>query len=730
MTMETLTSSPNQVTPHSPMDDHSHASTMDHSAIMTTAVNVAESKEFWPPPPPVSEDDQVVGEVDETTVYETASTDSSEVEEMSIKEEDQEKEEDESPVRKAPEEPSKAPKQEQSLQAESSHSSYFPVISLHDSQHSIVSGLTAFDRSAHKSGSGDKVDRLREELSMLKLNVLKDGHHFSKEEIVNVLDKIQEDLCGGGGGKPSSQLSVISSDGEDSSIAGSEYGDDSSSKRRKKSKSLPPVERGRKKPRKPKKNKSRDVPPSPKTPRSSISKRGKRSSEGSSRRKQRTIKAQSERSSRSLPVEDGFNSEALRKILKGEGTSKMSTLREERSTDTRSTKSSTKSKGRSSSLNPKSRSNSIAAPKMGRKPPDAVAADFSGQLNDTQGLKKGKAPRRKSAPMMGADFDHLAVLQQAAIFKTELNDVEQQQEPRRRERKQKGKAPRRQSAPMMGADFDVFAARFQEEKQQQKEQRASGDDKTRSSTESASIAGSSVNTDNESAATNKKKKKSKKIKSSRRRTMSAVYTDQSGQLNPIDLSARTEGEDSSVGSFTRKKKKSRKPKNRHASMEVLPSNLSQPVKLERHQTFDSVISRLQQQQQTQETSVTPKQSRRASISDFTKFSEHMTVDSLEEEKTNNDNRNELNIYHSPKKEDPEASDDMSSRVLEDESDSPVPPVTRSKLAQAKRKSTQFFSKVGSAASIITSPRSARRKKKTSLGKSSLTIPGLNGLNSA
>ncbi|KAL3936952.1 MAG: hypothetical protein SGBAC_007838 [Bacillariaceae sp.] len=685
------------------MEEGSHDSTMDYSAMMSGTVAEAS---IWPQP--VSEDEDVA--YDATTVYELASTDSSEVEEMSVRQE-------ESPVRKPQKQPAEVAAEQ--LQ-ESSHSGNFPVISLHDSQHSVVSGLT--QTIAPFSGHKDqKVDRLRDELSMLKLSVLQAGHQYSKEEIVSCLDKIQEELCGD---KPVSQLSVVSSDG-DSSMAGSDLEDEAGKRRkqrRKKSKSLPPVERGRKTPRKPKRKKSirAEVPPPPfdsteqdKTPRSSS--KGRKKSSGSSRRKQRTVKAHSERASRkTVPVVE-FNSEALRKILKGEGTFKMmSTLTEERSQSTRSTKSSTKSKGRSSSLNPKSRSSSVT-PKAARKPTSAVFADYSGQLNDTQGLKRKTAPRRKSAPMMGADFDAALFVRQhlapKAEYMSELNDVELQPVRTRGERK-KDKAPRRQSAPMINSNFAETFASLRLEKKQQRELQSSGDDKTRSSGDEKTR---SSGAENESTTT-KKKKKSKKAKN-RQQSMTAVYTDLSGQLNPIDLSTRTEGTErgESVSSATRKKKKSRKPRSRRATMEAQPE-LSQPVKLERHQTFDDVVSRYQKTKDAETPIVNEKQSRRASISDFTFVSEHSYH-------AGPDLKEDLKIN------DAEQTKKIAKVVVgtkeEDDSDIPVPPLSRSKLQQVKRKSTQFLSKVAArgsvAASIISSPRATRRFKKMAKSKGSSEV---------
>jgi len=180
-----------------------------------------------------------------------------------------------------------------------------------------------------------------------------------------------------------------------------------------------------------------------------------------------------------------------------------------------------------------------------------------------------------------------------------------------------------------------------------------------------------------------------------------------------------------------------------------PSNLSKPINLQRQSTFDDVVSRLQQAKDP-ETPVankkkTKKHSRRASITDFTFLSEHSllvdpdddpVVKNEEPTKTSNNNNNakkdreisnsrELimdspmspTVVHSPttnKKWEQEDEDDAMWEA--DESDSPVPPVSRSKLEQAKRKSSRFLSKViaarGSAvSSIISSPRATRRFKK-------------------
>lgn len=365
-------SSPNQLMM---MDDSSHASSVDQSHVITAMEELKTPFASWED----ENNNENSAQVDDATVYENASTDSSEVEEASLCSKMHSSSSSSS-------QPAAAivKKNNNELQ-ESTHSySQYPVISLSESQHSIVSGLTQMNfshhdnlkHSSHHGGNNgnnnkkkkvdpkdDEIARLRQELFLLKQNVMKEGE-ISKDELVSCLDRIHEELGGG-----SNEINKLEYGSEgDSSMADSDLEGEnaSSTRRRKKSRSAERKKKDRSGSR-PKRKKVRspmratttteqDSSSKTSTTTSSVNNNNKtpkrRGSNGSSRRKYRgTVKSNSSERSRSSPIDN----EDLRKILKGDSSYlRMASLKEEQkeeqSISTRSTKSSTRSMGRSSSV--------------------------------------------------------------------------------------------------------------------------------------------------------------------------------------------------------------------------------------------------------------------------------------------------------------------------------------------------------------------------------------------
>jgi len=230
----------------------------------------------------------------------------------------------------------------------------------------------------------------------------------------------------------------------------------------------------------------------------------------------------------------------------------------------------------------------------------------------------------------------------------------------------------------------------------------------------------STDGDSSTSSLRKKKRGSK--------TSTAAYLDLTGQITEVGMLA--DG-DSAASSIRKKTNNSiRKPKmpQRCSTSEA---DLKKPFKLNRTMTFDKIINRYnnkQLSQQETEAAEPPgkkdrrsKISRRASLTDFTFVSEHSYVDpDLNEPKKKTKIKESKSSRKERKLSDTLAVDTKSgdSSCLSDEKIDIVPSITRSKIQQAKRRSSKFLSKLadkGSAAASIISPRSRLRKSVTTRG---------------